>query len=345
MLQVILLILKIIGIVLAVMLGIVILLLCTILFVPIRYKLAGNANGDIKNGQLAFRVNWLLHLLSIKVDYQDEQLDWQARIAWVRFGSRDVKEDKKKAKRKKERIKLEKDSAQGNSVPLKNVLIKEAQEEEAQTKEIQTKDVQTGEEAENTQIEDMQSTSTVNEISTPLQNSEEQKKISVKKRKKNNKKKNKWSFLQRIREKFQKIKYTIKNIYAKIKEVRNKKDTIMEFLRQDGHKRALQRLKKEGLRFLKTVIPKKCVADIVVGFKDPSTTGQFLAGYSVVFPFLPERVTIRPDFERSVFEGRAMLKGHLRMVWLVLFIWKMIRDKDVRETYYDVKRFKFKEEL
>ena len=303
MLHVVLLILKIIGIILSVVIGLIILLLCIVLFAPIRYKITGNVRENIKKAQVLCKVSWLLHLITAKVSYQENVWDWQVRIGWIKLNGN----------KKQDNIVLNKTP---NEIPLVS--------KEATTILPQEK--------QNNKQNNKQ-----NEKQNKKQDEKQNEKQAISQ---DTNKKSKWKFQEKFKNIFQKIKYTIKNIYDKIKRINDKKKMIMNFLSEDVHQRAWAKLKKEGVCLLKKLIPKKFIAKVVLGFEDPCTTGHFLAGYSIVFPFLPKRVVIRPDFERAILEGEALLKGYIQTIWIVTFIWQMIWDKDVRKTYYDVKEFK-----
>lgn len=83
--SVILLILKIIGIILLSLLGLVLFLLCLILFVPVRYRLSG----EIKE-QVSVRagVTWLLHLVSLRAAYQEGEFTLHLRIFGIQLKPR-----------------------------------------------------------------------------------------------------------------------------------------------------------------------------------------------------------------------------------------------------------------
>ncbi len=90
MLHILFLILKIIGIILLVILGITLMFIGVILFVPIRYRIKTETTNGMKELRTEARATWLMHLISAHIFYQDEKLDWQARIGWKRFrGSED----------------------------------------------------------------------------------------------------------------------------------------------------------------------------------------------------------------------------------------------------------------
>lgn len=85
MLHILLCILKIIGLIIAALLGVLILLVCTVLFVPIRYKGVATADGTIESAVLRFQVSWLFHLISGFLEVQGKKLTWKFRLFWKTF--------------------------------------------------------------------------------------------------------------------------------------------------------------------------------------------------------------------------------------------------------------------
>ena len=71
MLHILLGILKIIGIILAVIVGLILLIICVVLFTALRYDFKLAANGDVKNIEADIKFSWLLHLISGFVIYKE----------------------------------------------------------------------------------------------------------------------------------------------------------------------------------------------------------------------------------------------------------------------------------
>ena len=80
---VILLILKIVGILLLSLMGIVLFLLALVLFVPIRYQISGEIEETVK---LQGKIHWLLHIVSFSFSYEGETSDYGLRIFGFRVG-------------------------------------------------------------------------------------------------------------------------------------------------------------------------------------------------------------------------------------------------------------------
>lgn len=87
MLHILLLILKVIGIIFAVILGILVLLACVVLYVPVRYDIKASCDGTFAGIRAGARVTWLLHLVGFYACYEEKELTWRIRIAWKNIRS------------------------------------------------------------------------------------------------------------------------------------------------------------------------------------------------------------------------------------------------------------------
>ena len=108
MLHILLLVLKIIGIIIAAILGILVLLLCIVLFVPFRYEIKGRSEGDAPSLKGKIKVTWLLHLFRADVYYKDPVsythlcVRIERREVWNMDELTNMKEKKKRRMSKKD---------------------------------------------------------------------------------------------------------------------------------------------------------------------------------------------------------------------------------------------------
>ncbi|XCP83507.1 DUF2953 domain-containing protein [Roseburia hominis] len=348
MLHIIGLILKIIGVILAVILGILVLLVCIVLFVPVRYEIRGQFSGKLEEAKASLAISWLLHLIAVRVRYEEGNLRWKVRAAWIRRDSGKTMEKKVIAESKKKE-KIDGNAAEGAEKELleekklseqKSDLERKTSEGEKQCREGE----QTENETDRVKCETEADKKGVGEETEALGEAPRDKQSKEQGRKKRKRKKRKplrlilRELIEKIKGFFAKIKYTFGRICDKLKTVSRKKEQIAEFLENEMHKSALARVKKEFVwvkRFLK---PKKFRADLQFGFEDPYHTGQALAVLGMIYPFTGNHMNINPDFSRRMLEGEAYLKGNLRAVHLMMFALKVLLDKNVRRTYRDVRR-------
>lgn len=104
MLHIILTILKCIGIILAVILGIIVLLVSIVLLVPMRYKVKAQCDGTKKGFEACARVSWMCHLVSGYAIFEDEKFSWQMRVLWKKLN---VEKKTKKVPEKAEPSKMQ----------------------------------------------------------------------------------------------------------------------------------------------------------------------------------------------------------------------------------------------
>ena len=92
MLEIILLILKIIGFTLLGLLGLALLLVLAVLFVPVRYKAWGDKHEELK---AEGRITWLLHILRIHTTYADGKLKTKGKLLFFNLldSDEDVEEE------------------------------------------------------------------------------------------------------------------------------------------------------------------------------------------------------------------------------------------------------------
>lgn len=141
MLHFFLLILKIIGWILLAILGILVLLVCVVLFVPVRYELDGKCNGTIDTLDVKFRFSFLLHFLAGTVCYTEGKPTWNLRIAWKRFVNQDTELQEtpiKKSEDSESSVNNAKDEE--INVPEEPIKNEESVSEESITKETVSKE-------------------------------------------------------------------------------------------------------------------------------------------------------------------------------------------------------------
>ncbi len=98
MLHILLTTLKVIGILLGITLGLIVALLLILLFVPIRYK------GKAHNTDIVAKITWLLHLISISLEYKENKFKYVIKILGITINT----DKKKKAKNVKPKEKINK---------------------------------------------------------------------------------------------------------------------------------------------------------------------------------------------------------------------------------------------
>lgn len=332
---VILTILKILGIILLVLLVIVF----SVLFVPVRYRLEGEksspgwseANGKVK-------VSWVLHLIHLRIQYQEKELDWECYLFGVplKKAGAAVREWKKKRRKKKvqEQKERRKKAVQQKNEPEKRTAAKKKGQEKplqieektrTAAKEQKSTEKQTNPEKSKTAAPEAKKT----EIETAERKQQEKEKVSDKlSRFWNRCKKIVGSILEfpgKLKKKLTNIRLTFRGFYDKIKRWRtlwNEESTLA----------ALHFLTEKGRKLIRHVLPRKIRGSITFGCEDPALTGQILGAVAIAYPLYGKGVAVYPRFGEKILEGQLQMKGRIVVACLLWQAWKIYRNPDVRKT-------------
>ncbi len=370
MLQIILLLLKIIGILLLAVLGLILLVLLTTLFVPIRYDVA------VEHGEKMFylkgRVHWLLHLVHLSLSHIEGSLLIRARLfGFVIFDNQKPRKPRKKKagieKRKEERYKASKNKAsKTNEVMNTRVEKKTAENGEVQDKSKEIKGLESGaaetnasecnitenKRTESGSIKDLSTQSAVVLKESPHTTTEHPQGMIAEKdyrrtegqgqhREETSYSQPKSIFhrqlerLRRIKDKmvaiFLEWKAKLSRFFQNVSSVRAKLQLIMDFFRDGMNKEGMHLTFSSLKKLLKHVLPTKLQSKLIFGTGDPCSTGQALGAISILYSFYGDKLQITPDFEREIFEGKHFAKGRIRLITILIIVVKLIFDKRFKQ--------------
>ena len=283
-------ILKWLGILLLVLLGLVLTVLLAVLFVPVRYEAEGSFRGELlAKGQ----ISWLWRLFSIQAVY-DGDTEVSLRIFGVKPGR------KKETAERTEKTETPDPVMTGSG---------KRPEEEVPVYESRSK-------AEAPASEKHQGTEEGIKEKVPAAGTKNAKNGQKKKR-----------VRQSL---FQKIKVTFQRICGKLKTAEERWQKLMEFLEKEENKNTFRLLKRQVIRFFKHVLPGKVSGTVRFGFEDPYTTGRILTYISPFYGWYGRTIQVIPVFDEQVLNGELSLKGRIRIATLLFIGFQVWRDKNFR---------------
>lgn len=315
-------VLKIIGIVLLCILALLLLIVALVLFVPIRYSVNGNkSKEDIK---AKGRVSWLLHIIHFSFYYEDKSVPYIIRIFGFPF-------------------------KRGYFIgaPSEDQVNEQLNEQENKQVNEQVNIEHTKEESKEEKKEDKKEY-----INEDVKNKNIKKEVFIKENheREDNKKESLWDritkFFKTIYIKIlsiiDKIKSFFDNISSGIEKIQKEYDFYQRFLEDEHNKAAMQLALEEVKKVLGSVLPSKIAGDVSLGFEDPATTGQILVFLSILYPALPRKLSIYPDFENVIFEGNIKIKGRIYLIVLLIAAIKLYFSKDIKRFLQIYKKHKNK---
>ncbi len=338
MLHILLLILKIIGILILCLLGALLLGIACMLFVPVRYRIeAVRKEGEGEPPVvLRVKVTWLLHFVNLIVRF-DGSLFVRARILFITLfrlpkKEKNVKESRRAAESGKKKEKAEKNRTQMPEGELVAAEDNRAQEDVTQTLPCETTPQTDTVQAQTTEAtENRPDESTEESADTPAEKPSFMDKLRAVREILR-------GIFAKIKGLFENIQYTIQKFCDKIKSASDTIEYYREVIEGEPFRRSFALCKDELLRIFKSLRPQKFQARLVVGMDDPATTGEILAIWGMLYPWIGGHVDVAGDFERKRLEGQALVKGRIRFFTFLRVAVKIYFNRDIRKLYKLLKK-------
>lgn len=282
-------ILKIIGLVLAGIIGLALILVLWILFSPIRYK------GRIKYSgkpDIRIKASYLCHIFSgyIILDENGQKADF--KIFWKSMLNRKTKVTSHKHKKKKTKT-------------TDTDLIKPDKPEEFHK----------AEEPETMKIPE-------NISDNVLKKNEIRAKIPPE-----NKPKPKKSIFKKLKDVYNKIRNFIKNMSERVHNALDMRDKIISEIDNADNREAVNYGLVLIKKVLKHILPRRHRIYIRFGTGDPASTGQYLGLMYAFGAWLGLNLVVTPDFDDKVIECDIPFKGHISIAVLLWWAVKAYRNK------------------
>lgn len=312
-----------IGIALLCILILVVALLLALLFVPIRYYVTGKLEQGKADGKA--KLHWLFHIVTASAVWEQKPR-YIIRIFGIPIYDNIRKAEKTKKKKpikQKQKKKKKAKQLKEPKIPEKPKLLQPepVSKTEPETRMVEPKLV--------SRPEPMKQPENVNKPE-----SVEQPETVSKLKRFWNKIKAFFEMLLSLMKKIWNVPHAIteklQSIQNKINDWKSTIDSYRAFIEREDFKRAFALCKKQLLCVWKNIRPQKLKADIHFGFDDPATTGQILAYLGMLYSVLGKDIRIRPDFEKTIIEGKVLVKGRVTLFILLRALWILYFDKDIK---------------
>ena len=312
MLHILILILKIIGIILLFILGLILLIIAAVLLIPVRYYGYLEKEKMLKmNGKAA----WFLGVVEVTANYVENQMQMDIRL----FGKSLINKKSKKMKKKKRQ----------DIRPSKQRKENEAPEMMPERKEMENeRDIP---EIPVTISEQKSAMQEADKKSPDAEKTADAKRSTQKNRAK--------EFTNKISEIPKKVAGSIKQVQRSVRNVSGKTEQIktqitkyIDFWSLDVTQTAKNHIWKELKYLIRHYRPRKISGQLLIGFEDPSVTGQVLGILCVLAVFGGNHLKVDGDFQQSVLKGNLEMRGHIRLCHIAKSAVILLTDKNVRRT-------------
>lgn len=145
------------------------------------------------------------------------------------------------------------------------------------------------------------------------------------------------SVSRKLQDRIEKIRYTIRDKYDKIKKIWENISYYAELLRDEDTLALWGHVKIRLLKILKSIRPGHIEADVLFGADSPDTTGYIFGAYGMLSPYLGPKVCLTPDFTQAVLKGRFALSGHITVS---VILWNALKVAFDKKLHLFIKRMK-----
>lgn len=320
--EVVLLILKIIGIVLLSIIGLILLFMLLIFFWPFSYRLKAYKND--KEYDAALRILWLLGLLTVTVNYNGEA--WiKVRVIGIPVYKFKIWPTEKKDEAEDDFLE---DETSDEATLTENVQADDGTEENEFFDEGYEDSEMFSDEDINREIEEQWNDDTEEDAFDKLP--------FIKKIK---------AFIEKIKElilkclkKCYNIKDSINETIVKIKKRYKEIKYYTKLLQHPCIQPALQKLWKCVKKILKHIRPRRIKAVVEYGSGDPASTMKVYGYYCMIYPFYGKQIKFTPDMENKVLNLDAKLSGRIQVFQMLLFGWRLFADRNIRKLIRLIRR-------
>ena len=321
MIQIFLLILKIIGITILAILGLILLVLTLVLFVPVFYKVRIIHNPQ--ETKIAGKVSFLWPAIVVIVQYF-KKLSYKVKLFGISLLDSEKPKKEKTPKKKKEKKPKQKKAKKKKKGKSGNV-IETVPEEEIFAPLENPGTLPKAEPEDEASFENVAEESESFEETTEKPAQDKEKKPGI---------------FAKIKAKIQKLRETISKTIAKIKKLIHQKDEVQRILGKPETKTAMKFVWSKLGRLLKHILPRKIKGYLAYGADNPATTGQVLGILSVLYARTGQLLEIRPNFTEKQLECDVLIKGRIQVFTLLVIAVKVALNKELRQVIKEFKGIK-----
>lgn len=329
-------ILKIIGIVLLVILGITLVLLCLILFVPVRYKAEAQAHdGDLR---AEVKVSWLFRAVSFRFLYDHKGNPVKSgslKIFGIPFEKikaffrkkKTRKKDPAKVKKKLKKLK-KKDPEKYERLKAEAKARREAEKERLRAEETKAREEEEAERKKDQELRRMlrqRKARVARDIPARIN-------LLIR---------GLGRLFRKIGRKLKKAAYIcltapqnvisrLSHFVLRVRETCAKIKKWKDFLWDERLRTALRLVLSKSRKLIRHIRPRKLEGRVVFGMEDPYQTGLILAAVEPFHPVWGKAFAVEADFENKTLDGYVKAKGRIFVFYAAAVILKVISDKNVK---------------
>ncbi|MEE8885518.1 MAG: DUF2953 domain-containing protein [Eubacteriales bacterium] len=130
-----------------------------------------------------------------------------------------------------------------------------------------------------------------------------------------------------------KIKKALRSFGKTLKKIKR----WLDYLASAGFQKLKALLIREVSAILRHILPRKSEGYIIFGTGDPASTGELLGAVAVFSGFIPDGVSVQPDFNEEKLEADVKVSGHFFLIVLLIHALKILLNREFKELRRRIK--------
>lgn len=299
MLHILLLLLKIIGCLILILLGLVFLVLAVILLVPVKYRVSASRYASV---EAEGHITWLFRLIELFCQVDTEKEENQRLHIRLRIACFCIYDN---LRPKKERIKKQTE--------------RETKKKETEEKSVDAIGLPETEEKTETEVPGTDQRKTALSFIKALWE-------------------NLTMIFQRIAAVPSSISNKVQALAGKAEALGKKKEKLLAICHDEKNHLWLMTFLGRLKRLMIRLMPGIDRFFWHFGFDDPAVTGQVLGALSILYPLCGDRMVLQPEFSQETMEGEIKLHGSVRILPIAVFVVRSFLNRQFFSIVKQIKR-------
>lgn len=132
----------------------------------------------------------------------------------------------------------------------------------------------------------------------------------------------------------EKFRTAARRACAVLEQLKDRRERLTAFyaaLCSEENRATFANVRQNAGRILRELMPKKGGGYVRFGTGDPYTTGQVMEAAALLYPYYGEQIDVIPVFDEAGLEMKGDVRGRVRLISLLIPLWKLYADKNLRE--------------
>ena len=146
------------------------------------------------------------------------------------------------------------------------------------------------------------------------------------------------SFLHRIiswfKQKWSALRQSLSKLLTRINNLEHKRQSVLAFIENEENQKSFRLIKRQLMRVLRHIFPRKLSGQVTFGMEDPYLMGQILSVAAFLYPVYGKKIDLTPVMDANALDGELSFRGRVQIGVLALMALRIWMDKNVRTQVY-----------